>query len=126
MLPLTQANAYIGSKLVYENYTLADRNSKSTQDVQNILYFLGGVLKKTTMFTEEPTFGKGGGQMPLQKLSLMPSSGRVSSWSLQLPHVQGVKLFLTRRAAAPFGAWKTWFCPTLHQETLWLQLGCPI
>lgn len=87
MLPLPQANAYIGSKLIYENDTLADRNSKSTQDVQNILYFLGGVLKKTTMFIEEPVFGKAGGRCHLQKLSLIPSSGTVSIWALQLAHV---------------------------------------
>lgn len=64
MLLLPQANAYVGSKLGYKNDTLANRNSKSTQDLQNILYFLGGMLKKTTMFIEEPAFGKEGGQMP--------------------------------------------------------------
>lgn len=46
---------------------LADRNSKSTQETQNIQYFLGGVLKKTTMFIEERAVGKGGGQMPPAK-----------------------------------------------------------
>lgn len=46
---------------------LADRNSKSTQEEQNIQYFLGGVLKKTTMFTEELAVGKEGGQMPSAK-----------------------------------------------------------
>lgn len=44
---------------------LADRNSKNTQETQNIQYFLGGVLKKTTMFIE--AVGKGGGQMPPAK-----------------------------------------------------------
>lgn len=67
MLLLPQANAYVGSKLGYENDTLADRNSKSTQEVQNIQSFLGGVLKKTTMFIEELAVGKGGGQMPPAK-----------------------------------------------------------
>lgn len=107
---------------------LADRNSKSTQEEQNIQYFLGGVLKKTTMFIEELAVGKGGGQMPPAKVLLIPSSGTVSIWSLHLPHAQGAKPLLTRRATAPFrsSAWIMWFCPTLPQETLWLHLGCPV
>lgn len=69
MLLLAQANAYVGSKLGYENDTLPDRNSRSNQDLQNILHFFSGMLKKTTVFIEEPTFGKGDGQMPPAKSS---------------------------------------------------------